>query len=120
MNPRVEYEMSEQDFNDILDACKPTPVLFVSGGVPIGGSPQENANAAWSELGRRMGFDYMSVRPVVGKNARFFTAIPSETQGQREARLKREADAKLEAKIAEHRAAIKAHTEALAKLEAKP
>ena len=32
MHPRTEYEMSEKDLEKILDACKPTPVIFLSGG----------------------------------------------------------------------------------------
>lgn len=47
--------MTEGDLNRILDACKPVAVI-------TGNSPQENANLAWAELGKRMGFDYMTVQ----------------------------------------------------------
>lgn len=92
MYPRTEYEMSEDDLKQILEACKPTPVMFVSGGIPVGGNPQENANSAWNELGKKMGFDHMTVRPIEGKGQRFFTAIPSETTNQREERERKEAN----------------------------
>ena len=101
MYPRANYEMTEDDLRAILDACKPTPVLFLSGGVPIGGSQQENANRAWAKLGERMGFDHMTVRPVEGKSQRFFTAIPSETETQRNERIAREAEEKRLAKISQ-------------------
>ena len=93
MYPRTNYEMTEADLEKILNACKPTPAMFLSGGVPIGGTPQENANRAWAELGSRMGFDYMTVQPT-GRGTRFFTAVPSEINEQRVARLAREAEAK--------------------------
>lgn len=92
MNPRVEYEMSEEDLKKILDACKPVPVIMVGGYMPS--SPQENANRAWQALGEKMGFDYMTARP--GRTERHFTAVPSETAPQREERLKREAKEKRE------------------------
>ncbi len=114
MNPRVNYEMTEADLEKILDACKPTPVLFISGGQNIGGSPQENANRAWQELGQRMGFDHMTVRPAPGGN-RFFTAVPNETDEQRTERLNREAD---ERKQSEIQALQKTISEASEKLEA--
>jgi hypothetical protein len=94
MYPRTEYEMTQKDLNKILSACKPTPVMFLSGGTPIGGSQQENANGAWSALGKKMGFDYLTVRPIEGKSNRFFTAVPSETEGQREERLAKEQEEK--------------------------
>lgn len=91
MYPRTNYEMTEGDLKAILNACRPTPVMFVSGGHNIGGDPQENANTAWGALGKKMGFDYMTVQPISGKGQRFFSAIPSETEEARKERLEREA-----------------------------
>lgn len=71
---RTEFEMSEAQLAALLDACKPTPVMFLSGGTPMYNSPQENATAAWRKLGSEMGFDAMTVRPVPGKGQRFFFA----------------------------------------------
>lgn len=96
MNPRVEYEMTEDDLNAILDACKPVPCIMIGGCVPS--SPQENANRAWANLGKKMGFDSMSVRPS-DKGQRFFTAVPSETYSQRMEREKRESDARRQSEI---------------------
>lgn len=70
---RREYEMTQEQLDKILDACKPVPYIVV-GGVPPR-SPQQNANDAWQSLGREMGFDYMTVRPC-GKGDLFFTAEP--------------------------------------------
>lgn len=75
---RQSYEMTESDLKEILDACKPTPVMFLSGGAPMFRSQQENANAAWAALGKRLGFDHMTVQPITGKNQRFFTALATE------------------------------------------
>lgn len=94
--PRTSYEMSKDDLDAILDACKSTPVIMIGG--TTSRSPQENANAAWERLGKKMGFDYTTVQPAQGKGDRFFTAIPSETDEARSERLAREA---YETKLAE-------------------
>lgn len=77
MTTRREFEMTAEDNKALLEACKPTPVMFLSGGQPMNNSPQENANEAWRKLGLKMGFDHMSVRPVSGKSTLFFTAEPA-------------------------------------------
>jgi len=71
---RKDYEMTQADLDKIMDACKPVPYM-VFGGIPPR-SPQENANAAWADLGKRMGFDHMPVRPT-GRGDRFFSAVPN-------------------------------------------
>lgn len=98
MFPRTEYEMTDADLAELLDACKSVPVMMVGGHAPS--SPQENANRAWARLGEKMGFDSTTVRPVVGKSTRFFTAVPSETAEARQERLAREAEEKRQQDIA--------------------
>lgn len=71
----MNYEMTQDDLEKILDACKPVPMIMLQCGSPS--SVQERANAAWQELGNRMGFDHMTVRPT-RKGDRFFTASPTE------------------------------------------
>jgi hypothetical protein len=83
MNPRVNYEMTESDLSKIKKACKPVACMVIGGSV--GSSQQENANNAWASLGKKMGFDSMTVKPSDG-GMRFFTAVPSETEAQRESR----------------------------------
>jgi hypothetical protein len=73
---RREFEMSEEQLASLLKACRPVPYM-VFGGIPPS-SPRENANRAWASLGREMGFDYMSVQPVAGRDQRFFTAEATE------------------------------------------
>lgn len=68
---RQRYEMSEDDLNKLLDAMKPSPAIMLQCVIPS--SQQELANAAWCELGKRMGFDGMTVQPT-GEGDRFFTA----------------------------------------------
>ena len=50
---------------------KPVPYMIIGGMLPM--TPQENANNAWAELGQRMGFDHMSVKPT-GEGDLFFSA----------------------------------------------
>ena len=69
---RKEFEMPDEDLARLLQAAKPVPMIALQCGTPR--SVQENANAAWAELGARMGFDPMTVSPN-GKGNRFFTAV---------------------------------------------
>ena len=69
------FEMSEEDLARILEACKPVPCMMIGGMSPP--SPQENANAAWAELRRRMGFAPFTVEPT-GQGDRFFSAVSTE------------------------------------------
>ena len=72
---RREYEMTQVQLDKLLEACKPVPYLVAGGREPR--SPQENANAAWSDLGAEMGFQYLTVEPLRHKGDRFFTAEPA-------------------------------------------
>ena len=116
MYPRTKYEMTEADLEHILDACKPVPYIVIGGHAPR--SQQDNANAAWEELGSRMGFDAMTVQPE-GSSNRTFTAIPSETPMQRDEREKREGEAKRIKEVDRLRKVIVEAEAALAKLEQK-
>jgi len=80
MPVRIEFEMSDEDLQKIIDACKPVPYMVI-GGVPPR-SPQENANNAWAALGRKMGFDSMTVEPIDGKDSKFFSAISLKEKGE--------------------------------------
>jgi len=92
MYPRTNYEMTKEDLKTILEACKPTPVMYGNEGCNLGGDQQENANSAWRKLGEKMGFDYMTVRPIDGKDNRFFTAVTLETEEQRKEREAKETE----------------------------
>ena len=95
MNPRVNYEMTEADLSKIKKACKPVACMMIGGST--GPSQQENANNAWASLGKKMKFDSMTVRPD-SKGMRFFTAVPSETDVQKWARIRKEEQAKVDSK----------------------
>lgn len=65
------YEMSEEDYKQLLEACKAVPYMVVGGIPPT--SPQENANRAWQALGKKMGFIWDT---ATGTGGRTFTAEP--------------------------------------------
>lgn len=88
MYPRTNYQMSEADLKSLLESCKPVPYLVVGGHATS--SPQENANRAWAELGKRMGFDSDTVQPLEGKSAMHFSAVPTENETQRAERMELE------------------------------
>lgn len=76
MTARKEYEMTPEDLAVLMEAMKPVPYIIIGGVEPR--SRQQNANAAWESLGKKMGFESMSVKPN-GKGDRFFTAIPTQS-----------------------------------------
>lgn len=73
MSERKEYELTAEQFDTLLEACRSVPAIMLQCG-PIS-SPQENANRAWCALGDELGFDGMTVESSP-KGHRFFTAIP--------------------------------------------
>lgn len=75
---RKEFEMADEDLEKLLDACKPTPAMWGSGGAKMFPTPQENAARAWNELGDRMGFEGSTAQQVHGKGQKFFTAVPKD------------------------------------------
>ena len=74
---RKEFEMSDEDLAAVLDACKPTPAMWLGDGTPMCGTPQENANRAWERLGEKMGFASLTVQPAAGKGQKVFTVEPT-------------------------------------------
>lgn len=98
MYPRTEYEMTEADLSKLMEAFKPVPYMVIGGHEPR--SQQDNANAAWAELGKHMGFDGSTVRPIAGKGNRFFSAVPSENETQRAERGAREQELAKQTEIA--------------------
>ena len=118
MYPRVEFEMSENDLKELLEASKPVPCMMIGGYTPS--SPQENANRAWARLGKKMNFDPMTVKPIQGKGQRFFTAVPTETPEQKKEREAKEAEEKRLARIGEIKEQKKALDEELKRLEDSP
>lgn len=73
----IEFELTDAELKTLLEASRPTPVMSFDGINNMCGTPQENANAAWRRLGNVRGFDDKTVKPITGKGARFFTAVPN-------------------------------------------
>lgn len=72
---RKEFELKQEDLDSILNASKSTPCMYLSGGQLIGDTPQENANRAWKQTGKKYGFIWDTAQPVTGKGQRFITAM---------------------------------------------
>jgi len=78
MVDRKEFHMSDEQYAVILDASQPVPVILIGGLAPR--STQERANMAWRILGDELGFLGFTVRPILGKDAHYFTAEPIEQE----------------------------------------
>jgi hypothetical protein len=74
---RKEFEMTQKELDEILDACKPVPCMLIGGHEPP--SAQENANQAWQRLAKKKGFIWDTVKPC-SKGNRFFTAEVREAK----------------------------------------
>lgn len=72
MSERKEFELTTAQFDKLIEACRPVPLIALQCGMPP--SPQENANRAWCALGEELGFDGMSVE-ASSKGPKFFTAL---------------------------------------------
>lgn len=118
MYPRTEYEMTQADCDGLLAAMSPVAAMMIGGYAPR--SQQENANDAWAALGKKMGFDHMTVQPIAGKGMQHFSAVPSENETQRTERLAKEAEAKRQQEIAKLEAEISERVKRLAALTEKP
>ncbi len=67
---RKDFQMTDEQLEKIMDACKPVPMIMLHLGMPV--SPQENANNAWKALGEELGFKHMTVKP--GSSNKLFSA----------------------------------------------
>ena len=72
---KQEFEMTEEQQKTLLEAMRPVPLIMLQCGAPP--SQQESANRAWGRLGKEMGFQHMTVTPLVDKGDRFFLALPT-------------------------------------------
>lgn len=70
---RVDFEMEQGDLDTLLAAIQPAPAIAIHCGPQA--SAQERANAAWAALGKKMGFEAMTVRPN-GRGDLHFSAEP--------------------------------------------
>jgi hypothetical protein len=76
---RKEFEMTQEEMDKIISINKEggDPVMYLSGGTPIGRSLQEKINDYWKELGNKYGFEPMTVQGS-SRGALFFTAVALE------------------------------------------
>ena len=69
--------MTEAQRDRIMQASKSVPLMYLSGGTPMGGTPQENANSAWQAVAKELGCKWDTIRPVAGKADTFISAEQS-------------------------------------------
>lgn len=69
---KKEFKLLQEDIDYILSKCKSSPMIALNVSNPK--SAQEKANDAWCEIGKKYGFDGMSVEPVAGKSNLFIIA----------------------------------------------
>jgi hypothetical protein len=72
---KQEFEMTQEEMDNIIAINKGggDPVMFLSGGTPMGSSLQEKINQYWEILGNKYGFKQMTVEGS-SKGKLFFIA----------------------------------------------
>lgn len=72
-----EFEMTQQEMDQIIAINKEggDPVMYLSGGQPLGRSLQQKINDYWGELDVKYGFQPMTVEPS-SKGPLHFKAKP--------------------------------------------
>jgi len=75
---KQEFEMTQEEMDNIIAINKEggDPVMFLSGGVPMGNSLQEKINQYWEILGNKYGFKPLTVEGSA-KGKLFFIAEPT-------------------------------------------
>lgn len=74
---KKEFEMTQEEMDNIIAINKEggDPVMYLSGGIPMGRSLQEKINDYWEILGKKYGFDPLSAEGS-SKGRLFFMATP--------------------------------------------
>ena len=74
---RQEFKMTQEEMDNIISINKGggDPVMFLSGGTPMGVSLQEKINQYWQILGDKYGFEPMTVKGS-SKGHLYFLAKP--------------------------------------------
>ena len=71
--------MTEKQYNKVLEASQPVPMIALQCGTPR--SAQEKANQAWKKLGDEMGFKYMTTKPGPDKLTFYAEPLQEVTDG---------------------------------------
>lgn len=69
---KQKFTLTPEQFEKIVQINKEggDPVMFLSGGTPIGRSLREKINDYWQGLGKEMGFDWKTIEPIDNTNFR--------------------------------------------------
>jgi len=73
-----QYTMTDSEYTELMEACKPVPYLIVGGRKPS--SPRENAMHVWAKIAARVGCDCNSIAPANTGNNHDFMGEPLQKQ----------------------------------------
>ncbi len=67
---KQKFTLTEEQFQKIIAINKEggDPVMYLSGGTPIGRSLREKINAYWDELSKEFGFDWETIEAIDNYN----------------------------------------------------
>ena len=75
---KQEFEMTQEEMDNIIAINRGggDPVMFLSGGIPMGQSLQEKINQYWGILGKKYGFEPLTAEGS-SRGKLFFRAEPA-------------------------------------------
>jgi hypothetical protein len=67
---KVKFTLTDEQFKRIVQINKKggDPVMYLSGGIPMGKSLPEKINDYWKEIGKDMGFNWTTIEPIDNRN----------------------------------------------------
>jgi hypothetical protein len=65
-----KYRLSEEQYDKLMEACKPVPYLVVGGYAPV--SLQERANTAWQQVAADFKVKWDTIKPAGSDDHDFF------------------------------------------------
>jgi hypothetical protein len=68
------YELTEKEFQELVDASKPVPYIIVGGRAPM--SPYERAMLVWDKVAKRVNCERDTIEAYDKNNLRMFKAMP--------------------------------------------
>jgi len=68
------FKLSPEQLERLIEASQPVPYMIIGGVAPR--SPTSKAERVWQDLGKEMGFDWGTVKPIDGFGQEFFSAEP--------------------------------------------
>ncbi len=73
---KKEYKLNDEQLKEMLEACKPVPVVKIAGQW-LPDTQMDVVNNLWQKFGKKMKFDWKTAQGLPEKGQAYFKAIPN-------------------------------------------